>query len=105
MRVLARATLVAALLLTTCTRTESAASERGPDGEARLTRNGAADAAPDAGGDAAPPPEVATTPPPAPPAAELPEPFQDMRLVPAGPFTMGTDDGGEPDERPAHTVT
>jgi formylglycine-generating enzyme required for sulfatase activity len=28
----------------------------------------------------------------------------DMLLVPAGPFTMGADTGGEEDERPAHTV-
>ena len=27
-----------------------------------------------------------------------------MLLVPAGPFTMGADTGGEQDERPAHTV-
>jgi formylglycine-generating enzyme required for sulfatase activity len=29
----------------------------------------------------------------------------DMLLVPGGPFTMGTDSGGEEDEHPAHTVT
>jgi len=28
-----------------------------------------------------------------------------MLLVPAGPFTMGADSGGEEDEHPAHTVT
>ncbi|MGD0677082.1 MAG: SUMF1/EgtB/PvdO family nonheme iron enzyme [Polyangiaceae bacterium] len=28
-----------------------------------------------------------------------------MLLVPAGPFTMGADSGGQEDERPAHTVT
>ena len=28
-----------------------------------------------------------------------------MLLVPAGPFTMGADSGGEGDEHPAHTVT
>jgi formylglycine-generating enzyme required for sulfatase activity len=28
-----------------------------------------------------------------------------MLLVPGGPFTMGTDSGGEEDEHPAHTVT
>jgi len=28
-----------------------------------------------------------------------------MLLVPAGPFTMGADHGGEDDEHPAHTVT
>lgn len=28
-----------------------------------------------------------------------------MALVPAGPFIMGADSGGEPDEHPAHTVT
>ncbi|HXX70438.1 MAG TPA: SUMF1/EgtB/PvdO family nonheme iron enzyme [Polyangiaceae bacterium] len=35
-------------------------------------------------------------------AAAAPE---DMRLVPAGPFTMGADSGGQEDEHPAHTVT
>ena len=30
--------------------------------------------------------------------------MDDMLLVPAGPFTMGADTGGEQDERPAHTV-
>ncbi|MBL8604012.1 MAG: SUMF1/EgtB/PvdO family nonheme iron enzyme [Myxococcales bacterium] len=30
-------------------------------------------------------------------------PAADRVLVPAGPFTMGADAGGEPDERPAHT--
>ena len=30
---------------------------------------------------------------------------QGMLLVPAGPFTMGADSGGEGDEHPAHTVT
>ncbi len=29
----------------------------------------------------------------------------DMLLVPAGPFTMGADSGGQPDEHPAHQVT
>jgi formylglycine-generating enzyme required for sulfatase activity len=29
----------------------------------------------------------------------------DMALVPGGPFTMGSDTGGQEDERPAHTVT
>jgi formylglycine-generating enzyme required for sulfatase activity len=96
---IARPALSAALLLTTCSRTESAASERGLDGEARLLRSDAADAAPDAGGGAAP------RPAPSPPAGELPEQWRDMRLVPAGPFTMGCDDRGELDERPAHTVT
>ncbi len=35
----------------------------------------------------------------------LPERWEDMLLVPAGPFTMGSDSEGEADERPAHTVT
>ena len=29
----------------------------------------------------------------------------DMLIVPAGPFTMGRDIGGEDDEHPAHEVT
>ena len=37
-----------------------------------------------------------------PPEPQAPE---GMLLVPAGPFTMGADDVGEQDERPAHTVT
>ena len=44
---------------------------------------------------------VAVAVPPVPP----PPSIEGMALVPAGPFTMGADDGGEPDEHPAHTVT
>src|SRR5262249_49908000 len=36
-------------------------------------------------------------------AAEPPP--EGMALVPAGPFIMGADQGGEPDEHPAHEVT
>src|SRR5689334_17527361 len=36
------------------------------------------------------------------PPAAAPE---GMAVVPAGPFTMGADQGGEEDEHPAHTVT
>ena len=39
------------------------------------------------------------------PPTQTAEPPFDMMLVPAGPFTMGADSGGEEDERPAHTVT
>lgn len=34
-----------------------------------------------------------------------PEPPEDMARIPAGPFTMGADSGGEQDEHPAHVVT
>jgi formylglycine-generating enzyme required for sulfatase activity len=37
--------------------------------------------------------------------ADAPRTGTDMILVPAGPFTMGADRGGEDDEHPAHTVT
>lgn len=43
-------------------------------------------------------------PPPKPPQS-LPVRLDGMILVPAGPFTMGADSGGEADEWPAHTVT
>jgi formylglycine-generating enzyme required for sulfatase activity len=36
------------------------------------------------------------------PKPEVPE---DMALVPAGTFSMGADDEGEMDERPAHSTT
>ena len=57
-----------------------------------------------------PPPhplEAPPPPPPPPPADEAPLPsrIDGMILVPAGPFVMGADSGGEPDEWPAHTVT
>ena len=38
-------------------------------------------------------------------AATAPAREDDMPLVPGGPFTMGSSDEGEQDERPAHTVT
>lgn len=46
-------------------------------------------------------PAKAPTPAP-PPPPPIPD---DMALVPAGTFTMGADDEGEQDERPAHKVT
>ncbi len=46
-----------------------------------------------------PPPEPSATPPK---PREVPE---DMLPVPGGTFTMGSDDEGEQDERPAHQVT
>jgi formylglycine-generating enzyme required for sulfatase activity len=46
---------------------------------------------------------VAPAKPPS--ASSPPELIEGMALVPAGPFTMGADDIGEMDERPAHTVT
>jgi formylglycine-generating enzyme required for sulfatase activity len=45
----------------------------------------------------------ANAPSPGPPDASAPPP-EGMALVPAGPFTMGADTGGELDEHPAHTV-
>lgn len=39
------------------------------------------------------------------PRAPAAPPAVDRVVVPAGPFTMGADAGGEPDERPAHAVT
>ncbi|TKD12592.1 formylglycine-generating enzyme family protein [Polyangium fumosum] len=54
----------------------------------------------------APPAPVEPSPPPAPPeTSALPARVDGMILVPAGPFTMGADTGGEADEWPAHTVT
>ena len=54
------------------------------------------------------PPPAATdaAPTPTPDAAAPPPagPPEGMALVPAGPFTMGADNVGEPDEHPAHTV-
>ncbi len=67
----------------------------------------------------APPATVTQVPEPAPEVrdaggdAEIPAPAEPpdagappegMALVPAGPFTMGADTGGELDEHPAHTV-
>lgn len=43
-------------------------------------------------------------PPPA-ADAQLPTRIDGMILVPAGPFIMGANSGGEPDEWPAHTIT
>nr|AYM52937.1 hypothetical protein [Jahnella sp. MSr9139] len=51
------------------------------------------------------PPPVAPALAPAPASPALPERWEDMLLVPAGPFVMGADAEGERDERPAHTVT
>lgn len=50
---------------------------------------------------AGPPPAIIPAAPPPPPVA----PPDDMLPVPGGSFTMGADEGGEPDERPAHVVT
>jgi formylglycine-generating enzyme required for sulfatase activity len=38
-------------------------------------------------------------------SAAPPADIEGMALIPAGPFTMGADQGGELDERPAHAVT
>jgi len=54
---------------------------------------------------APPPPEPVAAAPAKEPQAALPQRIEGMLLVPAGPFIMGADSGGEPDERPAHTVT
>lgn len=48
---------------------------------------------------------VAVPNPPPVAAESLPVRLDGMILVPAGPFTMGADSGGEPDEWPAHIVT
>jgi formylglycine-generating enzyme required for sulfatase activity len=50
--------------------------------------------------DSVPPPSAEPASAPAP----LPE-VEGMALVPQGPFTMGAEQGGEPDERPAHQIT
>jgi formylglycine-generating enzyme required for sulfatase activity len=52
------------------------------------------------------PAPIDATPSPPPVVDEnLPQRIDGMILVPAGPFIMGTDSGGEPDEWPAHQVT
>jgi formylglycine-generating enzyme required for sulfatase activity len=86
-----RAALILGALLSAC-------GDRPPD--PRPTTASPAPAAP------VPRPLVAANtadPPPAtPPVPELPAERDGMRLVPAGSFVMGSDDAGEPDERPAH---
>ncbi|HRI64055.1 MAG TPA: SUMF1/EgtB/PvdO family nonheme iron enzyme [Polyangium sp.] len=56
---------------------------------------------------AIPTPSANHPPPNPPPPADEPLPArrEGMILVPAGPFIMGADSGGEPDEWPAHSVT
>ncbi|MGC4087452.1 MAG: SUMF1/EgtB/PvdO family nonheme iron enzyme [Polyangiaceae bacterium] len=85
---------------------------------------GCAPAPPRVGRRVAPPPSSVTAPPPAPsveasvapPASSapqepasapcpLPEVPSDMLPVPGGSFAMGSDDEGEPDERPRHEVS
>lgn len=51
------------------------------------------------------PPALPTTEPALAPSDPPPSSLEGMALVPAGPFTMGANEGGEPDEHPAHTVT
>jgi formylglycine-generating enzyme required for sulfatase activity len=55
--------------------------------------------------DAAPPVVARVEDAPPPPATEPPKAPDDMAFVKGGTFKMGTDDGGELDERPAHDVT
>lgn len=82
---------VAALLLVTCS-APRASDDAGPTSDAATAATAPSNAA-------SAPPSVATD------AAKTAPAREDMILVPAGAFVMGTDTGGEPDERPAHEVT
>jgi formylglycine-generating enzyme required for sulfatase activity len=88
-----------ALAIVACTRTEPAPAPAPPRGASDLSRLPSSE--PPAASVSEP---DAVVPDAAPEAAAEPTPA-DMLLVPAGPFTMGADSGGEEDEHPAHTVT
>jgi len=114
MRVIARGACLLTLLVVSCsTPVESGAGEGSAPPELELAALPAALTPATAPSSPATVPSAAATVPSAaaveeersPRAAGLPERWEDMLLVPEGPFTMGSDDEGEADERPAHTVT
>src|SRR5262249_27056287 len=88
------------------TRSSEPAGPNPDSSSAELASAAAAEPSSRAADPRAPVSSEARMPPPVPPSSSAPPELPpDMILVPAGPFTMGADQGGQEDERPAHVVT